>query len=117
MLFLAIPRAMAGRGICIAAQKSNKPRKRLLKGKQMFVYKFIEKKVLVAGKGERERISGVATAWCMVVVRFEPFGLKMRRLEAPERLPFEQAHESQHRIFRLFETDGLSGGASVCKST
>ena len=78
----------------------------------MFVYKFIEKKVLVAGKGERERISGVATAWRMVVVRFEPFGLKMRRLEAPERLPFEQAHESQHRIFRLFETDGLSGGAS-----
>ena len=37
----------------------------------MFVDKFIEKKVLVAGKGERERISGVATAWRMVVVRYE----------------------------------------------
>ena len=37
----------------------------------MFVDKFIEKKVLVAGKGERERISGVATVQCRVVVRFE----------------------------------------------
>ena len=31
MLFIEIPRAMAGRGICIAMRKSNKPRKRLLK--------------------------------------------------------------------------------------
>ena len=61
MLFIEIPRAMAGRGICIAAQKSNKPRKWLSKGKQMFVDKVIEKEVFVTGKSERGRISGVAT--------------------------------------------------------
>ena len=59
MLFIEIPRAMAGRGICIEAQKSNKPRKGLLKWKQMFVDKVIEKEVFVAGRGTRERISGV----------------------------------------------------------
>lgn len=59
MLFIEIPRAMAGRGICIAMRKSNKPRKRLLKGKQMFVIKVIEKEVFAAGKGERKRISGI----------------------------------------------------------
>lgn len=37
----------------------------------MFVDKFIEKKVLVAGKGERERISGIPTVWRRVIVRFE----------------------------------------------
>ena len=42
MLFIEIPRAMAGRGICIAAQKSNKPRKWLLKSKQMFVKSYRE---------------------------------------------------------------------------
>ena len=59
MLFIEIPRAMAGRGICIAMRKSNKPRKGLLKGKQMFVDWVIEKEVFVAGRGTRERISGV----------------------------------------------------------
>ena len=59
MLFIEIPRAMAGRGICIAMRKSNKPRKRLLKGKQTFVDWVIEKEVFVAGRGTRERISGV----------------------------------------------------------
>lgn len=57
MLFIEISRAMAGRGICIATRKSNKPRKRLLKGKQMFVDKVIEKEVFVTGKSERERFS------------------------------------------------------------
>ena len=71
MLFIEIPRAMAGRGICIAAQKSNKPRKRLLKGKQMFADSFIERKVPVAGKGERGRISGIPTAWRRIEVRYE----------------------------------------------
>lgn len=47
----------------------NKPRKRLLKGKQMFVDKVIVKKVLVAEKGERERISGIPTV--QGIVRFE----------------------------------------------
>ena len=46
MLFIEIPRAMAGRGICIEAQKSNKPRKGLLKGKQMFVDGLSRKKFL-----------------------------------------------------------------------
>lgn len=59
MLFIEIPRAMAGRGICIEAQKSNKPRKGLLKGKQMFVDWVIEKEVFVAGRGKRERFSDI----------------------------------------------------------
>ena len=50
---------MAGRGICIEAQKSNKPRKGLLKGKQMFVDWVIEKEVFVAGRGKRERFSDI----------------------------------------------------------
>ena len=37
----------------------------------MFVDKVIEKKVLVAGKGERGRIPGILTAWRRVMVRFE----------------------------------------------
>ena len=74
MLFIEIPRAMAGRGICIAAQKSNKPRKRLLKGKQMFVDKVIEKEVFVTGKSERGRISGVPTAWRRIAVRYGLLG-------------------------------------------
>ena len=37
----------------------------------MFVDKFIEKKVLVAGKGERKRISGILTAWRRIAVRYE----------------------------------------------
>ena len=49
--------------------RQNKPRKRLLKGKQMFVDKVIVKKVLVAEKGERERISGIPTV--QGIVRFE----------------------------------------------
>ena len=56
MLFIEIPRAMAGRGICIAMRKPNEPRKRLLKGKQMFVNKFIEEEAFVARRGKRGRI-------------------------------------------------------------
>ena len=40
----------------------------------MFVDKFIEKKVLVAGKGERERISGIPTAWRRIAVRYGLLG-------------------------------------------
>ena len=48
-----------GQGICVAGRKSNKPRKRLSKGKQMFVNKSIEEEVFVAGKGKRERFSDI----------------------------------------------------------
>ena len=78
MLFIEIPRAM-GRGICIAAQKSNKPRKRLLKSKQMFIYKVIEKEVFAAGKDERERILGIRMVRCRIAARFGPFTLKGKR--------------------------------------
>lgn len=71
MLFIEIPRAMAGRGICIEAQKSNKPRKGSLKCKQMFVYKVIEKEVFMAKRDKRERILGISTAWRRVAVRYE----------------------------------------------
>lgn len=52
----------------------DKPRKRLLKGKQMFVDKVIEKKVFVTGKSERGRISGVPTAWRRIAVRYGLLG-------------------------------------------
>ena len=81
MLFIEIPRAMAGRGICIAAQKSNKPRKWLLKGKQMFVYKVIEKEASVAGRWQRGRISGIQTVRGEVAVRCFPFALKGKQYE------------------------------------
>ena len=49
----------------------NKPRKGLLKGKQTFVDEVIEKKVLVTGKDERERISSIPTVRRRVMVQFE----------------------------------------------
>lgn len=52
-------REQCGGEICIAARKSNKPRKRLSKGKQMFVNKVIEEEVFAAGKGERGRFFGI----------------------------------------------------------
>ena len=51
----------ADRTEVLRGRNQNKHCKGLLKGKQMFVDKVIEKKVLVAGKGERERISGIPT--------------------------------------------------------
>ena len=58
MLFIEIPRAMAGRGICIEAQKSNKPRKGLLKGKQMFVDWGYRERSFCGRKGQKRKIFG-----------------------------------------------------------
>ena len=40
----------------------------------MFVDKFIEKEVFVAGKGERKQNSGVPTAWRTIAVRYGLLG-------------------------------------------
>ena len=55
----------------LRGRSQNKPRKRLSKGKQMFVDKVIVKKVLAAGKDKRGRISGIPTVRRRVIVRFE----------------------------------------------
>ena len=59
-----------GQAICVAGRKSNKPRKRFLKGKQMFVGKCFEEEDIVAGRYQRERIFGVQTVRRRIAARF-----------------------------------------------
>ena len=79
MLFIEIPRAMAGKVVVFSCGNHMSPAKGSQKANKCSSIGLIEKEVFVAGKDERGRISGIPTAWRMVVVRFEPFGLKMRR--------------------------------------
>ena len=70
VFFVELPRVEASSGIGVAVRKPNEPRKRLLKGKQMFVNKVIEKGFLVAGRYQRERIFGVQTVRRRIAARF-----------------------------------------------
>lgn len=55
MLFIEIPRAMAGRGICIAMRKSNKPRKKALKIKTNVHLLSLSRKKFLWQEGAQEK--------------------------------------------------------------
>ena len=65
---------------------------------------FIEKEVFVAGRGTRERISGIRMVRCRIAARFGPFTLKGKRHEKGKPSEAKLAFSMEYEVKRHTRT-------------